>query len=212
MRGVSPGYQAVLRDEGFAALSQAPVADPLAGIIQRALEGQLDAFDDLMARTETRVLALAWRMLGDRHLAEDAAQETYLRVFRSLHTFRLGEPFEAWLVRIAVNVCRDLARKRGPLPVAVEALETLAEDRTPLAAEESVLFHQRRALVQQALASLPQAERAALVLRDLEGLSTEEAARVLGIRPVTVRSQAASARAKVQAFCARLLHPKGGRP
>jgi RNA polymerase sigma-70 factor (ECF subfamily) len=80
-------------------------------------------------------------------------------------------------------------------------------------AEASVLFQQRRALGRQALASLPLGERAALVLRDLEGFSTEEAARLLGVRPVTIRSQAASARAKVQAFCARLIKPThGGRP
>lgn len=206
-----PGSEAALMDEGFASLPEAPVADPLAPLIQRILGGEVDAFEDLMARTESRVLALAWRMLGDRHLAEDAAQETYLRVFRSLHTFRLGERFEAWLVRIAVNVCRDLARKRGPLPVPLDSMDTLPGDPATKDAEETTLLHQRRALVQRALASLPQAERAALVLRDLEGLSTEEAARILGVRPVTIRSQAASARAKVQAFCARLMQPHGGR-
>lgn len=207
-----PGSEAALMDEGFASLPVAPAVDPLAPLIQRVLGGEVDAFEDLMARTEARVLALAWRMLGDRQLAEDAAQETYLRAFRSLRTFRLGEPFNAWLVRIAVNVCRDLARKRGPVPVYLDSMDTLPADTAPMDAEETALFHQRRALVQQALASLPQAERAALVLRDLEGLSTEEAARLLGVRPVTIRSQAASARAKVQAFCARLLHPHGGRP
>ncbi len=206
-----PGSEAALMDEGFASLPEAPVADPLAPLIQRILGGEVDAFEDLMARTESRVLALAWRMLGDRHLAEDAAQETYLRVFRSLHTFRLGERFEAWLVRIAVNVCRDLARKRGPLPVPLDSMDTLPGDPATKDAEETTLWLQRRALVQRALASLPQAERAALVLRDLEGLSTEEAARILGVRPVTIRSQAASARAKVQAFCARLMQPHGGR-
>jgi len=206
------GSEAALMDEGPASLPEAPAQDALAPLIQRVLGGELDAFEDLMARTEARVLALAWRMLGDRHLAEDAAQETYLRVFRSLHTFRLGERFEAWLVRIAVNVCRDLARKRGPLPVPLDAMDTLPADAAHLGAEETALFHQRRALVQQALASLPQAERAALVLRDLEGLSTDEAARILGVRPVTIRSQAASARAKVQAFCARLIHSHGDRP
>jgi RNA polymerase sigma-70 factor (ECF subfamily) len=82
-----------------------------------------------------------------------------------------------------------------------------------MAAEEAVLLHQRRALVRQALATLPLAERTALVLRDLEGHSTEEVAHILGVRPVTIRSQVASARAKVQAFCARLLKPTdGGRP
>jgi len=209
---VSPGTEAALMDEGFATLSEAPAEDPLAPLIERILGGEVNAFEDLMARTEARVLALAWRMLGDRHLAEDAAQETYLRVFRSLHTFRLGERFEAWLVRIAVNVCRDLARKRGPLPVLLDSMDALPGDPATKDAEETTLWHQRRALVQQALASLPQAERAALVLRDLEGLSTEEAAHILGVRPVTIRSQAASARDKVKAFCARLLHPQGGRP
>jgi RNA polymerase sigma-70 factor (ECF subfamily) len=76
-----------------------------------------------------------------------------------------------------------------------------------------VLLHQRRALIRQALASLPQAERTALVLRDLEGLPTKEVARILGVRPVTIRSQVASARAKIQACCARLMKPtQGGRP
>lgn len=207
-----PGSEAALMDEGFTSLPEVPAEDPLAPLIQRILGGEVEAFEDLMARTEARVLALAWRILGDRHLAEDAAQETYLRVFRSLHTFRLGEHFEAWLVRIAVNVCHDLARKRGPLPVPLDSMETLPGDPAPMDAEETTLFHQRRALVQRALASLPQAERAALVLRDLEGFSTEETARILGVRPVTVRSQAASARAKVQVFCARLVNPTGGRP
>ena len=205
------GLEAVLKDEGFASFPPAFSEPPAERLVRRIRGGELEAFEPLMALTEGRVLALAWRMLGDRHLAEDAAQETYLRVFRSLSTFRLGEPFEAWLVGIAVNVCRDLARKRGPLPVPVENLETLAGDASSVIAEETVLLHQRRALVQRALASLPEGDRAALVLRDLEGLSTEEAARILGVRPATIRSQAASARAKVQAFCAHLLHIRGGR-
>ncbi len=208
-----PGTEAALMDEGLAALPEASADDPLEPLICRIRAGDLEAFGDLLAHTEGRILALAWRMLGDRHLAEDAAQETYLRVFRSLKSFRLGERFEAWMVRIAVNVCYDLARKRGPAPALMESMEILEGDAAPMGADEAVLLHQRRALVRQAVAALPPAERAALVLRDLEGLSTEEAARILGVRPVTVRSQAASARAKVQTFCARLLKPTdGGRP
>ena len=72
---------------------------------------------------------------------------------------------------------------------------------------------QRRALVRRALHSLTPAERAALVLRDMEGLSTEETAKALGVRPATVRSQVSNARAKVQAFCARWMRDSsGGRP
>lgn len=206
------GTGAVLMDEGITPLPEAPAQDLLTPLVRRIRAGEVEAFEELLRLTEKRVLALSWRMLGDRHLAEDAAQETYLRVFRSLDTFRLGEPFEAWMVRIAVNVCRDLGRKRGPLPAPAEILEHLEGDAVPMGAEATVLLQQRRALVRQALASLPEAERAALVLRDLEGLSTEATARILGVRPVTIRSQAASARAKVQAFCARLLYPaQGGR-
>jgi RNA polymerase sigma-70 factor (ECF subfamily) len=200
-------------DEELASIPEAPADDPLEQLVRRIRAGEVDAFEELLARTEARILALAWRILGDRHLAEDAAQETYLRVFRSLNTFRLGERFEAWLIRIAVNVCYDLARKRSSLPVPMETLEALAGDAEPLAAEDAVLLHQRRALVQQALATLPQGERAALVLRDLEGFPTEEVSRILGVRPATIRSQVATARTKIQAFCARRLNPPhGGRP
>jgi RNA polymerase sigma-70 factor (ECF subfamily) len=210
---VFPGTETALMEEGLASLPEASADDPLEPLICRIRTGDVEAFAELMTCTQGRVLALAWRILGDRHLAEDAAQETYLRIFRSLNTFRMGERFEAWMVRIAVNVCHDLARKRGPAPAPVESLGTLEGDAAPMGAEDAVLLHQRRALVRQALATLPLAERTALVLRDLEGHSTEEVARILGVRPVTIRSQVASARAKVQAFCARLLKPTdGGRP
>ncbi len=205
-----PGTEALLMEAGLNLPPAAPAPDPLEPLIRRIRAGEVEPFEELMAHTEARILALAWRILGDRHLAEDAAQETYLRVFRSLHTFRLGERFEAWLIRIAVNVCNDLARKRGPLPVRMETLEALEGDAAIMNAEETALLQQRRALVRQALAQLPQAERAALVLRDLEGHSTEEVARILGVRPVTIRSQVASARSKVQAFCARLIQATPG--
>lgn len=207
------GSEAVLMEEGLPSLPEAPADDPLEPLIRRIRAGEVEAFEDLMAHTEGRILALAWRILGDRHLAEDAAQETYLRVFRSLHTYRLGEPFEGWLVRIAVNVCHDLGRKRGPQPAPLETLDALEGDAALLGAEESVLLHQRRALMRQALSCLPEAERTALVLRDLEGHSSDEVARILGVRPVTIRSQVASARTKLQIACARLLKPiHGGRP
>jgi RNA polymerase sigma-70 factor, ECF subfamily len=210
---VFPGTEAALMDEGFVSLPEAPAEDPLQPLVRRIRAGEVEAFGDLMGRTEARILALSWRLLGDRHLAEDAAQETYLRIYRSLDTFRLGERFEAWMIRIAVNVCRDLARRRGPRPAPLEALDLLEGDAAPMDAEAAVLRGQRLALVRRALATLPQGERAALVLRDLEGLATEEVARILGVRPVTIRSQVSAARAKVQAFCTRLLAPiPGGRP
>lgn len=180
-------------------------------VIIRIRRGEVDAFEDLMALTEKPLLTVAWRILGERDLARDAAQEAYLRIYRSLDHFRLGENFHAWMYRITVNVCYDLMKKRGPSMGPTEDLENLTgEYQEPGNPEEDLLLEQRRALVRQALGSLTPAERSALVLRDLHGLSTQEAAMALGVRPATVRSQAASARAKVRAFCARLLRRNAG--
>ena len=186
-------------------------AGPLDGVIARILSGETEAFEELMALTEKQILGLAWKLLRDREQARDAAQEAYFRIYRSLDRYRFGESFQAWMYRITANVCCDLARKRGPFMAAPETLETLAHAHHGSEyAEEAVLLGQRRALVRQALGTLSPAERKALVLRDLEGLSTEEVARILGVRPVTVRSQIASARSKMQIFCARLLRRTSG--
>jgi RNA polymerase sigma-70 factor (ECF subfamily) len=139
-------------EEGVLALPEAPVVDPVSAIVVRIRAGEVDAFEDLMALTEQRILGVAWRILGDRDLARDAAQETYLRVFKSLDSFRTGERFEAWMIRIAVHVCYDLARKRGPRMLPQEALEDTSLIQETAGAEEAVLHQQRRSLMRQALA------------------------------------------------------------
>ncbi|MCA1630571.1 MAG: sigma-70 family RNA polymerase sigma factor [Acidobacteria bacterium] len=192
-------------------------ADPLAALVARARAGDSLAFERIMLATEQRVVSVAWRLLGNREDARDAAQEVYLRVFKYLDRFRAGEDFQGWLYRITVNVCHDLARKRRA--GAVGQLDDLDPDRGRAAfesprggadAEGETLRAQQLALVRRALATLPEKERAALVLRDLEGLSTEETARALGSRPVTVRSQVSTARSKIKIYCDRLLAKGGG--
>lgn len=186
--------------------------DPAHPFIERVRGGDLEAFEGLMLLTEKLVLSVAWRVLGDRDQARDAAQETFLRVFRSLDRFRLGESFQAWVCQITVNVCRDLARKRGPASMDLDDFDRLplSHPATGSHAEEALLTSQRRSLVRGALGSLPQGERTALVLRDIEGFSTEEVARVLGVRPVTIRTQVASARAKVRAYCDQVCQRTSG--
>lgn len=190
-----------LVEEGAPAFAAAGAVE---ASILRIRAGEVEAFGDLMALIEGKVLAVAWRMLGDREPARDAAQEIYLRIYRSLDRFRLGEDFHGWCYRITVNVCLDHLKARGP------ASPELQEVPDPHHADpsEAILLDQQRALVRQALGCLTPAERAALVLRDLEGLSTEAVAQALGVRPVTVRSQVSSARSKIQSFCSRFL--KGG--
>lgn len=180
--------------------------DVLEQAIARARRGDLDAFDIIIRRSERKVVSVAWRMLGNEDDARDAAQEVFLRVFRYLGSFRDGENFSAWLYRIAINTCRDARRGRNLRAVRFAALdeqeqvlsEGIASTELP---EDAVLRAQRHALIQRALASLADREREAFVLRDLEELTTDEAASVLGMRSVTVRSYVSTARAKVRAFC-----------
>ena len=172
-------------------------ADSLLPLIAKARSGDAEAFDGLMIATEEQVLRLAGRLLGDRELARDAAQEVFLRVFKYLRGFRDREDFRAWLYRITVNVCRDAGRRasRPGLRVSFEGREP--EDGVPLG-EASLLTRERVDAVRRALGALPPRERAAIVLRDLEGLTSEEASNILGSRPGTVRAQVASARAKLR--------------
>ena len=190
--------------------------DYFAVLVARVRAGDELAFERIMLATEQRVVSIAWRMLGNREDARDAAQEVYLRVFKYLGHFRAGEDFRAWLYRITINACHDLARKKrtSALGQLVEidlnqesaALESAQPGTDP---ESQALQQQQLAFVRRALQSLPAKERAALVLRDLEGFSTEEVAQALGSRPVTVRSQVSSARAKIKTYCDRLSRKKG---
>jgi RNA polymerase sigma-70 factor (ECF subfamily) len=191
-------------------------ADYLAMLVGRVRAGDALAFERIMFATEQRVVSIAWRMLGNRDDARDAAQEVYLRVFKYLARFRAEEDFRGWLYRITVNVCHDFARKkRSNWGVELSEIDFDREGAPVDAAfggadpETLALQSQQLALVRRALQSLPTKERAALVLRDLEGFSTEEVAQALGSRPVTVRSQVSSARAKIKTYCDRVLRKKG---
>jgi len=158
------------------------------------------SFEQILETHQRGVLRLCLRMLGDPEDARDGAQEVFLKAFRSLDQLRSDHPVRPWLYQIAVNVCRDRLRKRRP----VEALE--GEPVQPgLNPEALASQDERRRLLLMELRSLPEAEREALVLRDLEGMETSEVARLLGKTEATVRSQVFKARAKLRARLQRLL-------
>ncbi|MBI1353094.1 MAG: sigma-70 family RNA polymerase sigma factor [Acidobacteria bacterium] len=174
--------------------AESPGAEESAGLARRAREGDLNAFDRLMQLHERRVFRTATLLLGGAQDADDAVQETFLRLFRNLKSFDAERAFEPWLYRIAVNVCRDLARRRrwrqwvsldgwlsggGPEPAAAGGDPRTAE-------------------IAAALARLSERERAAVVLREVEGLSAAEAGRVLGISEGTVRAHASRGRARLR--------------
>jgi RNA polymerase sigma-70 factor (ECF subfamily) len=166
----------------------------LLATIRAVRAGDSDAFEDLMIATERRVAALAWRILGDAEDVKDAVQETFIRVYRHLDQFREDGAFFGWLFRIAVNVCRDLERKRmwrrifSPLEDAVN-VGTRARFDDALEARDSLM---------RAIRRLPRQQRVAVILRDVEELSTEEVAAILGIRETSLKVSISKARAKMR--------------
>lgn len=174
-------------------------------LLAQAKSGDLGAFEQILILHQRQVYLTALRLLGRREDAQDAAQEVFLRLHKHLRRFDDSRQFSPWLYRMTVNVCRDLARERLRHAGAATELEMAASALDPLA--EAGLAERKR-LVGAALARLPEKERAAIVLRDIEGLTTREVARILGSAEVTVRSQISSARRKMKTILERFL---GGR-
>lgn len=188
-------------------------------LIEQACAGDLAAFEQVMICSERRVIRVAWRILGNEADARDAAQEVFMRLYKHLHHFKREQDFDAWLYRITVNVCRDIWRKRRKPGGSAEwasleteheqgSLETLASSDD---VEATTLLAQKREMIRRALETLPEKERVAIVLRDLEGFSTGEVAHLLGTRPATVRSQISMARQKIKLYCDRVLRGPGRR-
>src|SRR5262245_7155688 len=180
-------------------------AADIAKLVQLTLEGDSAAFEQLVRRYESRVLNLAIRLVGRREDAPDVAQEVFLRAFKYLHRLDLQKPVEPWLMRITVNVCRDVlrSRQRHDLTFVSEERPDVI-DHTPDAFSD-LSDKQERLLLQKALDSLPEKERLALLLRDVEGLPTSEVAILLGSSETTVRSQISRGRLRLKTGIDRLL-------
>jgi len=159
------------------------------------------AFERIMAQSERRVLRIALRLLNHPQDAQDAAQEAFLRLYKHLRELDEARGYEAWLFRVTVNVCRDMARARRR-PVALEEAPEVALCEAD--AYQDAARNQQREIVRRGLSRLGRKERTALVLRDVEGLSTKEVAGILGCSENTVRSQICTARLKLREFTGRL--------
>lgn len=152
-----------------------------------------------MRRHERLVMGTALRLLGNLEDAKDASQEVFLRLYRNLGQAADLDNLAGWLYRVTVNVCHDLRRRgrqAGSAPVedAAQVADGAADP------QQSATAAERRTLLERSLRMLSVKERAAVVLRDLEGLSTAEVAATLGSTEATVRSQIAKARIKMKSF------------
>ena len=169
----------------------------LAALVSAAQSGDRAAVEALLEAIERRVYTLAYRLVGDPTSAEDVSQEALLKICRRLNQYRGGKNFWGWVYRIVINQTHDHRRATDRKPIETLRLEMPAPNDFHPAREEQL----RR--IMEALSVLTEKERTALVLTEVEGFSSVEAARVLGCFPITVRTRAAQARKKVRRVLSR---------
>lgn len=171
-------------------------------LIRRCRQNDLEAFEQLIAAYEKKVLNLAYGMLGNLQDAEDTAQEIFVKVFRSIGTFKENSSFSTWMYRVATNVCLDELRKRkkrsGDVSISQQSGDNeeyeLAIPDTGETPYEAAQKNAAMAELRKAIDCLAEEQRTVIILRDLEGMSYEEIARVTGASLGTIKSRINRAR------------------
>lgn len=173
-----------------------------AAIVSRALEGDVDAFEELVGRYQRVLFTVALRMLGDYDEASDATQNAFIRIYRRLDSYDRRYRFFSWAYRIVVNECLNARRAR-------RVSERLGEEvlSAGVAPVDTLEVEERRRAVQLAIVALPPMYRQIVVLRHFTGLSYEEISEATGVAVKTVKSRLHTARQRL----ARMLLKTDGR-
>ena len=163
-------------------------------MIRRFLEGDEQAFTELVRHWETRVFNLAWRYLGNREDAQDVVQETFLSVFKSARNLRDPASFPTWLYRITLNHCRSRRRRRLPDLSLDDPLQCREDGEGELTLSMTAGCDPRdpleiRDLIRKALMGLSEEHRTAIILKEYMGLNLEEVARVMDCPLSTAKSR-----------------------
>ena len=163
--------------------------------VARATAGDLDSFNQLVARWERPIYALAYRTLGREEDARDVVQEAFLRAFRGLRGFKGEAKFSSWLYRITLNLCRDWIRKerRAPIvqvPEGTDPIDLADDQAAPTeSVEELVARREMSQAVARAMAELPEEQRTAIMLKEYHGLTFQEIADLLECPLSTVKTR-----------------------
>jgi RNA polymerase sigma-70 factor (ECF subfamily) len=166
--------------------------DAIEALIQRCLQGDQAAWDQIVRQYWRKVFNVAYKFVGKHDEAEDLTQDIFLKTFRSLDTFDRRANFQTWLISISRNLCidhyRSVRKERETIDRDVDAneLSPLSHDAGPMAALEQ---QDRVALLKQAMAALPETLRTAVLLRDIQELSYQEIADRLRLPEGTVKSR-----------------------
>ena len=183
-------------------------------LLRRAQNGDPEAFGQLMEPLEQLVWRVCWHYTGNREAAEDCGQEAMIRIWRNLANYRSECALESWVYRIAANCCMDwLRKKKRDRSVSMEPLREQGfdpADPSPGTEEQAVAKDERQRL-REAIARLPDDQREALILTQLEKVPYEEAAQALGVSEGTVKSRVNRAKARLKEILTeeRELSPPG---
>jgi RNA polymerase sigma-70 factor (ECF subfamily) len=163
-------------------------------LVARSARGDAESFNQLIARWERPIYALAYRVIGHEEDARDVCQETFLRAFRGIGAFKGQAKFSSWLYRIALNLCRDWIRRERRTPVVqvpegVDLTELVAEAGPAESVEDLVSRRDMSRAVARAMMSLSDEQRTAIVLKEYQGLTFQEIADMLGCPLSTVKTR-----------------------
>lgn len=163
-------------------------------LIASAQQGDRQAFTELVSRHQNSIVSLTYRMCGDLHLAEDAAQEAFVRVWQNLDSYKPQYAFRSWLYRIAANAALDSLRRERP----TTELDSVSLADPATSPERSAEENQRAAHVRRAIAQLSEPLRIVLILREYQELTYQEIADALDIPIGTVMSRLNTARVQLR--------------
>ena len=163
-------------------------------LVSRSKGGDVESFNQLILRWERPIYAFAYRVIGREEDARDVCQETFLRAFRSLPGFKGQAKFSSWLYQIAMNLCRDWMRRQRRAPTVQMAEgadpEELAAEGGPVESiEDLVARRELSAVVEEAMALLPEEQRTAIVLKEYHGMTFQEIATLQGCPLSTVKTR-----------------------
>ena len=167
-------------------------AHELAGLVERAREGDVAAFEKLIGKYQSKVYTFAFAFTGSPDVAQDLAQDALVKVYRSLGSFRFQSAFSTWLYSIVKNTYLDLVKSRAGRERALEeplGEHDLAELRDASTAEERLLAKESRRTLMRALRQVPVAYRTVVMLADVQGLGYDEIAGALEVPIGTVKSR-----------------------
>lgn len=170
-------------------------------LLRKAQRGDPEAFEQLMKPLEQLIWRICWHHTGDREASSDCGQDAMIRIWRALNSYRGDCAFESWIYRITVNCCMDwLRKKKRDRSISMEPIKEQGFDPADPSpgTEAQVIAKDEHSRLRDAIALLPEEQREALVLTQLERIPYEEAARMLNVSEGTVKSRVNRAKAKLK--------------